>query len=97
MGIWDVLGFFWTIMNKAAMNIAVQIFLWTQHSFPLDTSPGVRLLSPGIGTYLALEKLPVFHTACAIYTPFSGVWEFQLQQSLLRSVFVVLVIYSQSL
>lgn len=94
MGIWALLGAFWLLWIKLLWTLLYKSFCGHKHSFPLDTRSRGKLLSTGIGTYLALEKLPIFHMGCAFFIPFSDIWEFQFHQSLLWSIFVVLFVIS---
>ena len=54
MNIW-VWGYFWTTVNNSAMNINVQVFVWTYFFFLLDIYLGVECLGHVITLCLILQ------------------------------------------
>ena len=81
---------FWAITNKTAVNIHVQVFMWTQISFLWDKCPKEQLLGCMVNTFIFVRNRPLLYPELLCHFTFPVAMSDQSSFSTSSAVFAII-------
>lgn len=81
---------FWAITNKTAVNIHVQVFMWTQISFLWDKCPKEQLLGCMVNTFIFVRNRPLLYPELLCHFTFPLAMSDQSSVSRSSAVFAII-------